>query len=280
VIRIQPGADGFLLDARDPGGGTRRVHGRYLVAADGAAGPVHRMLLAGAGATPGPAQFSRSFTTYPRQEPVSRLQIVWFPGRDGYAWMFPRRDHASVGICEQDRRGGNRELRDLLDLAIRQGRLEGRAGAPGVGALIPCYRGDTLATIPVEGRRFALVGDAAGAVDPVSREGIHHAMETGWKLGQHDPLHHPGTYAAWYDAEIRPELLAGSRWAPRFFHPRFLGTMIGALRHSRRLQDVFRDLVTGTETYPGLTRRLLRELPWTVPHLGAALMRNFSAGAR
>jgi flavin-dependent dehydrogenase len=108
------------------------------------------------------------------------------------------------------------------------------------------------------------VGDAAGAVDPITREGIHHALETGARLGEFDPLARPGRYAAWYDAELRPELVRSAQLARTFFRPRFLTTMIRALDRSEALRDLFRDLVAGTQSYLALRRRLLASLPRTL----------------
>ncbi len=275
VVALARTSDGFELELRRRADGPiERARARFVVAADGAAGLVRRRLLELAGvAAPGPEQFSRSFTTYPVIGPSAKsavdsssassraradvLELAWSRGVDGYGWVFPRSDHASIGWCAQGTRGSET--------------IQG-FGERGVGALIPSFRGEVAARAPVEGPGFALVGDAAGAVDPITREGIHHAMATGAALGECDPRSRPGRYCAWYDAELRPELVRAAALAPTFFAPRFLTTMVRALARSAALRDVFRDLVAGTQSYSRLRQRLLRALPRSLPSLCAALV--------
>jgi flavin-dependent dehydrogenase len=150
-------------------------------------------------------------------------------------------------------------------------------GEPGreplIGAAIPSYRAEAIQRVPVEGRGFALAGDAAGAVDPITREGIHHALATGDAIAQLDPLRTRGEYARWFDATLRPELARAARLAPTFFRPRFLTTMVRSLGTSRALQEVFSDLVAGTQGYAKLRARLLRALPGSVTTLVSAMLR-------
>jgi flavin-dependent dehydrogenase len=257
---------GFELSFRRTADGpVERCAARFVVAADGAAGLARKRLLELAGAEPpGPGHFSLSSTIYPAHgapggRPLAErgvLEIAWFRGVDGYGWVFPREDHASIGGCVQAPAGSAAPRAAV-----------GGYGEGGVGALIPSFRGEAAARSLVEGDGFALVGDAAGAVDPITREGIHHALATGAAIGEQDPLARPGAYAKWYDAEIRPELVTGARMAKRFFAPRFLDSMVGALEESEALRAVFRDLVAGAQPYRGLKRRLLRCLPRMPPTL-------------
>src|SRR5262245_2536102 len=278
VSGLERDGDGFRLRLQRGATGPRDVvRASYVVAADGALGSARRRLLELAGLeVPAPAHFSRSHTIYPRLAATQARREVMeiaYGRADGYGWTFPRTDHASIGWCVQGSRGGDGDLRRDLDLLIDKGSLSGRLGEPGIGALIPSFRGEVAAKAPVEGDRFALVGDAAGAVDPITREGIHHAMASGAGLGEADPLAHPGRYAAWYDAELRPELVASARMAPRFFKTRFLTIMLRALATSKALREVFRDLVAGTQSYTGLKRRLLASLPRSLAALFVAALK-------
>jgi geranylgeranyl reductase len=280
VTSLERTGGGFGLLARDgDGAAPRRVRASFLVAADGAAGLVRRRLLELAGArVPGANHFARSYTTYPALAATGGrrevLEIAWVRGANGYGWTFPRLDHASIGWCVQGAGGGAQELRFTLERLVRRGALSGLAGARGVGALIPSFRADACARTPVEGDRFALVGDAAGAVDPITREGIHHALATGAAVGELDPLASPGRYAAWHAAKLRPELERAAELAPTFFSARFLTTMVRSLARSEALRDVFRDLVAGTQGYATLRRRLLAALPRSIPALVRAALRG------
>src|SRR5262249_46912492 len=92
---------------------------------------------------------------------------------NGYAWVFPKRRHLSVGILSMRRR--------CPDL---QAKLEAYLGCVGITQIQKAERHGYL--IPVAPRREALVrgrvllvGDAAGVVDPITAEGISYAMLSG-----------------------------------------------------------------------------------------------------
>ena len=91
----------------------------------------------------------------------------------GYAWVFPKRDHLSVGIMSTRRTCPDLPLK-LMDYLARLGitRIEKMAKH---GYLIPLApRREPLAR-----GRVLLAGDAAGLVDPVTAEGISHALLSG-----------------------------------------------------------------------------------------------------
>ena len=264
--RVEGSAGQFQLHLQQEGRQSI-IAARHIVSAEGAVAGIRDQLLQQAGLpVPAGASFSKSFTTYPAGT-SDTLEIAYLHETDGYAWSFPRGDHASVGVCTQGRAGGSKPLQQALTRLVQHDHLTGAADLPGVGALIPSYRSQAATTSVVEGPGFCLVGDAAGSVDAITREGIHYAMFTGHEIGRVDPLNNPGAYANWYDGNIRPELLAAARWAPRFFAPRFLGTMIRALQESAALRDIFQDLLAGEQSYQQLRRRLCRTLPrsaWTL----------------
>ena len=88
----------------------------------------------------------------------------------GYAWVFPKSDHLSIGIAchrskAKDLKRHYEEFLDSLNLgphSIVQWR----------GALIPMCKGKVSA---VRGRAL-LLGDAAGLADPLTGEGIYNAI--------------------------------------------------------------------------------------------------------
>jgi geranylgeranyl reductase family protein len=91
----------------------------------------------------------------------------------GYAWFFPKGDHANVGILTTDRR----RTRSLGD-ALRRYRAELGLDPDGGrvrGHWIPM----SLREGPLESGRLLLAGDAAGAADPFFGEGIAYALASG-----------------------------------------------------------------------------------------------------
>ena len=169
VRRVACDADGVTIDADG-----ERVRHDFVVGADGASSVVRRSLL---GAKPGgPASYATAgFHVFGL--PEHEIVVEFAPDFAGYLWAFPRPGHASVGIAAPVGRANGQELRARVSsfLARRYPGSESLAREP-YAASIPVADGD------VSGPRFALVGDAAGANDAITGEGIQHALDSGGLL--------------------------------------------------------------------------------------------------
>jgi geranylgeranyl reductase family protein len=89
--------------------------------------------------------------------------------RRGYAWLFPKKDHLSIGIASPI--GEARDLKRHYWQFLDSLGLSRRAVATWSAGLIPMYVGKPRVTHG----RVALVGDAAGLADPLTGEGIYNA---------------------------------------------------------------------------------------------------------
>jgi len=99
----------------------------------------------------------------------------------GYGWVFPLHDgHVNIGVgtLATEARPANVRLRSLIAHYAAQRRddwqLEGEVRDV-ASALLPMGG----AVSGVAGRNWALVGDAAGCVNPLNGEGIDYGLETG-----------------------------------------------------------------------------------------------------
>ena len=99
----------------------------------------------------------------------------------GYGWVFPLHDgHVNIGVgtLATEARPANVRLRSLIAHYAEQRRedwhLEGEVRDV-ASALLPMGG----AVSGVAGRNWALVGDAAGCVNPLNGEGIDYGLETG-----------------------------------------------------------------------------------------------------
>ena len=96
------------------------------------------------------------------------LELANVPG--GYGWVFPKGDHVNVGVGGWEREGPR--LRGHLARFCRE------YGIP--EASLENVRGYRLPLIHARARvakgRVALLGDAAGLVDPLSGDGIYEAL--------------------------------------------------------------------------------------------------------
>jgi geranylgeranyl reductase family protein len=187
-----------------------------------------------------------------------QIDIAFEEDPPGYLWSFPRPDHLAVGVCAQADVATPAELLGQagrwIDRHVTGGRRE-RYSWP-----IPSLRAETLERETPSGDGWLLAGDAAGLVDPITREGIFFALLSGEHaaasiLGGADPVR---AYAERLRDTIYAELILAARLKARFFQPRFMGLLISALQRSSRIRDIMSDLVAGEQSYHTLRGRLLR----------------------
>ncbi len=180
----------------------------------------------------------------------------------GYIWSFPRPDHLAIGICAPADSGipAGSLRRTVAEWTERTGIARG-ATLRAYSWPIPSLARPDLEALAVAGPRWCLVGDAAGLVDPISREGIFFALASGqWaaeSLATGDPTEH-------YSARVRDEALAELAHAARlqagFFRPQFTDLIACALAESAAIRRVMADLIAGRQRYATLKWRLLGTL--------------------
>ena len=227
----------------------------FVVGADGAASVVRRSL---AGRRPGggASYATAGFHVFGLAE---REIVVEFT-RDfaGYLWVFPRPDHASVGIAAPVGRANGAELRTrVLELLSR--RYPGSDSLPRepYAASIPVGAG------PIAGTRFALAGDAANANDAITGEGIQHALDSGGLLAdalcEAGPDGAPALYTERWQAGPGGELAACARLAHRLYRPRTVDLSVALAKRSRRARRLMADMLIAAQPYRGLGRRMWRD---------------------
>ena len=135
----------------------------------------------------------------------------------GYAWMFPKKDGANIGVGIQNKFSKNKNLNDLSDDFIS--RYEGNITFSGAGSL---PMSGTIKKF-VKGN-YVLVGDSAGMVLPSNGAGITIAMIGGRIAGQviSEHLNH-GTPLSEYEKRWNKQIGRVMRNSKRAF---FLGSYI------------------------------------------------------
>jgi geranylgeranyl reductase family protein len=185
----------------------------------------------------------------------------------GYIWSFPRRDHLAVGICAQADQSTARQLRELLRGWLPGKLVTEHTRVTRYGWPIPSLDAATLEQQRTAGERWLLAGDAAGLVDPITREGIFFALQSGLFAACSLVEARAATrrYCERLRDEIYPELARAARLKAGFFRGAFTRLLVDALAHSRAVRDIMADLVAGRQPYATLKRRLLGTC-----HLGLA----------
>ncbi|MGW3812026.1 geranylgeranyl reductase family protein, partial [Micromonospora sp. NPDC005113] len=106
-----------------------------------------------------------------------RLLLDWGAMPGSYAWVFPKGDRLTVGVIAG--RGAGEGTRDYLRRFVDRLGLSGLPAEHDSGHLTRCRTEDS----PLRHRRVLVVGDAAGLLEPWSREGISFALRSGELAG-------------------------------------------------------------------------------------------------
>jgi geranylgeranyl reductase family protein len=253
VTDVRASRVGFEIDTA---AGPRRA--AVLVGADGANSLVRRRMA---------GQFRRdqlSIATGYFANGVTSADIVveFIADPPGYIWSFPRPTHLAIGICAQADRGiTTSALRQAAARWLQRTGIADGARMEPYSWPIPSLSATDLEALKPSGPGWYLVGDAAGLVDPITREGIYFALLSGeWAAGAiaSGDARSSQRYAERVREEIGVDLGHAARFKTAFFRPRFTRLLIDALRQSRDIRTVMADLVSGRQAYAGLKWRLAR----------------------
>ncbi len=193
--------------------------------------------------------------------PHDTVRIDLAAARWGYGWAFPKRHSTTIGVGGI--LGKNPDLKramaaycDLLGLKVPEARFKGQflpfgdvRARPGRGAVL-------------------LAGDAAGLVDPITGEGIGHAMASGGMaaLAAIDALGEgqPETALARYRAALRPlhrDLRMARLLRPLLYLPATEPAFAHAFARSTTLRRMFLAQMAGEAEYSGILWRVAARLP-------------------
>jgi geranylgeranyl reductase family protein len=233
---------------------------RVVIGADGVNSAVSRALPGHEARSIGVAYEGEATFTEPTLESDVLFDFRKFPG--GYGWIFPKRDHYSVGGYAQD--GNVRRVVRLYD--------EFCAEMP---QLVSCdtYRRRGY-RIPQGGpprklntQRLMLTGDAGGLVDPLTGEGIYYALRSGQLAAEAaEALLKHGASLDGYSDRIREEIQEEFRIALHMAEIlyRHRGAAFFLLLKNRTVCRWCVEILTGRMSYRELRSRVLRR-GWLLP---------------
>jgi geranylgeranyl reductase family protein len=253
VTNVTVDADGVRIDTSD---GTHRAG--VVIGADGANSLVRRRVV-----QPFPRRqlsIATGFFAHGATSDEVVIELVADPA--GYLWSFPRPDHLAIGMCAQADAGiSPAALRDQARHWTGRLRLAGDARLEPYAWPIPSLDAKAFGALDLASERWALVGDAAGLVDPITREGIYFALLSGqWAAEAVADGRFPRDYTARIGDEIAPDLACAARFKAGFFRPAFMKLLVHALQRSAAVREILVDLVAGRQSYRSLKWRLLKTL--------------------
>ncbi|MEJ7605786.1 MAG: NAD(P)/FAD-dependent oxidoreductase [Bryobacteraceae bacterium] len=200
------------------------------------------------------------------------VDIQFFPGFEGYIWIFPRDGHLSVGIGGKGE--SSRAMRSRLERYLDEKGICYR-NAEFYGHVLPSLGRPSWRNNRVAGQDWMAVGDAGGLVDPVTGEGLYYALRSA-DLASDALLSKGREAAAQYrsaiGSEFTEDLEVGSRLAKRLFLGNFFyadvpSRMIQFMRRSPTFCNILQDLFAGTQSYLDLKPRLKSSLKGTLCEL-------------
>ena len=134
---------------------------------------------------------------------AGRVLLDWGEIPGSYGWVFPKGDRLTVGVIAA-RGQGDATRAYLREFAGRLG-LSGFAAEHDSGHLTRC-RSDGS---PLRRGRVIVAGDAAGLLEPWTREGISFALRSGALAGQYAAKADLDGYVAAVGAALVPDMRAG-----------------------------------------------------------------------
>jgi flavin-dependent dehydrogenase len=195
----------------------------------------------------------------------SLMQIQFLKGITGYIWVFPRADHVSAGIAGKMGELPTIELRRILEKWLEENgyRLQ---GARFYSHILPSLRAQSFVTLEVSGDGWAMIGDSAGLVDPITGEGLYYALRSAELCAEALLAGRPQEYRASLEEEVLPELRLAARISRRFYAGQIFGDsvlekMISLTASSATFRELMSDLFAGIQGYRDLRSRLYGILP-------------------
>jgi flavin-dependent dehydrogenase len=215
----------------------------------------------------------------------SLMQIQFLKGITGYIWVFPRADHVSAGITGKMGETSTAELRRLLECWLQENGFY-LDGARFYSHILPSFRAQTFETLQVCGEGWAMIGDSAGLVDPITGEGLYYALRSGELCANALLARRPSDYQVRLEEEVLAELKLAARVSGRFYCGEIFGDsvleqMVSLTARSASFRELMSDLFAGIQGYRDLRSRLYRILPSVMAEgLAGTLRRTFKNGTR
>ena len=188
---------------------------------------------------------------------AGRVLIDWGPLPGSYGWVFPKGDTLTVGVISARGEGAGTK-RYLQDFIARLG-LAGFEPSISSGHLTRCRTDDS----PLSRGRVLVCGDAAGLLEPFTREGISFALRSGRLAGEWsvriaeapdavDARRQALNYAFAVKAGLGVEMGVGRRML-RLFERR-PGLIHAAITSFRPAWHVFAEITRGQTTLAEIVR--------------------------
>lgn len=191
------------------------------------------------------------------------LVLKFFKGFQGYAWIFPRHENTSVGIALENGDASTEELAEKLSEFVEHEYSRAGLDVPDLKEArawyLPALRTKSFENPALCGKGWALIGDASGAADPLTGEGIFYALKTSELLARACCSEAPNAvqnYADNWKNMANFSIGKVSKVVDRFYSPFTLRVIGFFLDYSPSARLLTRDLIGGMQDYGSLKHRV------------------------
>jgi flavin-dependent dehydrogenase len=178
---------------------------RTVIGADGSAGVTSRHVGVTFDQQDLGLEVELAATDHDRRRWRGRVLLDWGPVPGSYGWVFPKDDELTVGVIMTKGHGAETK-RYLGEFVTRLG-LADRRVVRDSGHLTRCRRPGA----PLRKGRVIVTGDAAGLLEPWTREGISYALRSGTWAGEAAAAGDLDAYVRRIETRLAPEMAAGRR---------------------------------------------------------------------
>lgn len=232
---------------------------KFIIAADGALSPTAKIMGWKDNRHLIPAleyEVTVNETDFNRLSQELRFDLDAIP--QGYGWVFPKKDHLSIGVASATR--GKKDLKKYYRKYLELLNINEVLNEERHGAQIPLSPRE-------EGffkNNVLLVGDAAGFADPVTAEGISNAMYSGVLAaksiseGNFDSSKVAALYTKKLEEKLLPELKTGRFLANIFYRNKWLQKLI-IKNYGEKFSGAMADVFLGNRSYPTDAKKIAKK---------------------
>lgn len=182
----------------------------------------------------------------------------------GYLWAFPSEDKISVGAGVELEH--SMDLEKILKNFMESLSLGSRVISKN-GMLLPTVSDTSFYDTPCAGENWALIGDSAGHVDPITGEGIYYALKSAELASKAIARGNIEHYDKLWRVEYGKDLRIASKLLNIFYNSYLVEMSIILGRRSESFSEIFQEIVANKERYSEIHKRTIRESPGIIKEL-------------
>ena len=189
------------------------------------------------------------------------VAFKFFPDLEGYLWAFPRGDSLAVGIASKEcTRKRYSDMKERLFCFI-ESHYPGQTKEISIrGAYIPFFSPEDFHDQRICSKNWALIGDAARFVDPISGEGMYYAMYSAEILAACIQENDLPLYQRLCKNYFGRSLLKASERFDYFYQTGFIETMAVLAEDSAAVRQIISEMIVGNINYANWKSSLRRKL--------------------